>query len=225
MKKFLSDTEDSFLVVECGKPRTIARANSVLHFRSISGRCLGPRNPEIKLAGKKKQMKRLAVAYDFREDRGELLKDALVGLEDIIIVTSDFQHVKEARDIVVANADNKNSRIKITVYLYSEDTNKNNESKVAGDRELKKRNAPDSDLYKKAHARQNFPEKLKNGKLQKKCVKCGSKAEDLDHIIPVSLGGQNIAENAQWLCDPCYVKKGTEDREILKSCYARFSSL
>ena len=41
------------------------------------------------------------------------------------------------------------------------------------------------------------------------CLKCG--AEDglsIDHILPVSKGGQNTLDNLQTLCMPCNVSKG-----------------
>ena len=42
-----------------------------------------------------------------------------------------------------------------------------------------------------------------------KCLKCG--AEDglsIDHIVPVSKGGQNTLGNLQTLCMPCNISKG-----------------
>ena len=41
------------------------------------------------------------------------------------------------------------------------------------------------------------------------CLKCG--AEDglsIDHILPVSRGGQNTIDNLQTLCMPCNISKG-----------------
>ena len=41
------------------------------------------------------------------------------------------------------------------------------------------------------------------------CLKCG--AEDgpsIDHILPVSKGGQNTLDNLQTLCMPCNISKG-----------------
>ena len=41
------------------------------------------------------------------------------------------------------------------------------------------------------------------------CLRCG--AEDglsIDHIVPVSKGGQNTIDNLQTLCMPCNVSKG-----------------
>ena len=41
------------------------------------------------------------------------------------------------------------------------------------------------------------------------CLKCG--AEDglsIDHIVPVSKGGQNTLDNLQTLCMPCNISKG-----------------
>ena len=41
-----------------------------------------------------------------------------------------------------------------------------------------------------------------------RCAKCGSRHDlTLDHITPISEGGQSVAENLQVLCDPCHVIK------------------
>lgn len=44
-----------------------------------------------------------------------------------------------------------------------------------------------------------------------RCAKCG-KARKLtrDHIVPLSVGGQNTADNIQPLCGPCNSSKGTK---------------
>ena len=42
-----------------------------------------------------------------------------------------------------------------------------------------------------------------------RCQQCGSQSElQLDHIIPVALGGGTSAENLEVLCGPCNRKKG-----------------
>lgn len=41
------------------------------------------------------------------------------------------------------------------------------------------------------------------------CIKCGIYDITMDHIVPLSRGGQNTVENLQWLCRSCNAKKGT----------------
>ena len=37
-----------------------------------------------------------------------------------------------------------------------------------------------------------------------KCVLCGGHAEEVDHIVPVKLGGTSDASNLRPLCLPCH---------------------
>ena len=39
---------------------------------------------------------------------------------------------------------------------------------------------------------------------------CNNKAEEIDHIIPVSIGGRNIAENLQSSCKNCNLRKSNK---------------
>jgi len=49
------------------------------------------------------------------------------------------------------------------------------------------------------------------------CVICGKPAEEVDHIVPVSLGGALFdMDNLQSLCKECHKKKTKEDRKKLK---------
>lgn len=47
--------------------------------------------------------------------------------------------------------------------------------------------------------------------LDYECARCGVDGGDahldLDHITPVAEGGQDVLENAQWLCVPCHIPK------------------
>jgi 5-methylcytosine-specific restriction endonuclease McrA len=46
----------------------------------------------------------------------------------------------------------------------------------------------------------------------KVCRTCGNAAKDIDHIIPVSRGGQTELSNLQLLCRPCHHQKSRQDR-------------
>lgn len=43
------------------------------------------------------------------------------------------------------------------------------------------------------------------------CVKCGAEGRDIDHILPVSQGGQTEMDNLQLLCKPCHINKSRQD--------------
>ncbi len=41
------------------------------------------------------------------------------------------------------------------------------------------------------------------------CCNCGARTElQLDHVIPLALGGTNVADNLELLCRTCNLKKG-----------------
>lgn len=45
----------------------------------------------------------------------------------------------------------------------------------------------------------------------KKCLKCGSEINlQIDHVIPVAMGGNNDINNYQPLCKTCNIRKGTK---------------
>ncbi len=46
----------------------------------------------------------------------------------------------------------------------------------------------------------------------KVCRSCSGPAKDIDHIIPVSRGGQTELSNLQLLCRPCHHQKSRQDR-------------
>lgn len=48
------------------------------------------------------------------------------------------------------------------------------------------------------------------------CVRCKAKGivrmwEELDHIVSLDKGGEDILENTQGLCKPCHAEKTAED--------------
>jgi 5-methylcytosine-specific restriction endonuclease McrA len=45
----------------------------------------------------------------------------------------------------------------------------------------------------------------------KVCVKCRAPGVDIDHILPVSAGGETELENLQLLCKPCHIQKTRDD--------------
>jgi len=46
-----------------------------------------------------------------------------------------------------------------------------------------------------------------------KCVKCNKQGLEIDHIIPVALGGTNEISNLQTLCSRCHREKTNKDVE------------
>lgn len=46
--------------------------------------------------------------------------------------------------------------------------------------------------------------------MQKPCIYCGKKAEQLDHIIPLSRGGQHSVGNLAPACKPCNLSKNNK---------------
>ena len=49
---------------------------------------------------------------------------------------------------------------------------------------------------------------------RRRCVLCGNRATQVDHIIPVSAGGSNAMTNLQSLCEPCHKTKTVDDRRV-----------
>jgi 5-methylcytosine-specific restriction endonuclease McrA len=47
----------------------------------------------------------------------------------------------------------------------------------------------------------------------KTCRMCGSQGKDIDHIVPISKGGQTEMNNLQLLCHPCHIQKSRLDRK------------
>jgi len=47
------------------------------------------------------------------------------------------------------------------------------------------------------------------------CALCGEPGTVLDHMQPLSRGGDNHWTNLRWLCEPCNVRRGaTPDRHV-----------
>jgi 5-methylcytosine-specific restriction endonuclease McrA len=44
-----------------------------------------------------------------------------------------------------------------------------------------------------------------------RCVLCGNKGNQVDHIIPVSQGGLNTDDNLRVLCYDCHKKKSAQE--------------
>ena len=36
------------------------------------------------------------------------------------------------------------------------------------------------------------------------CINCGKKADELHHVVPLALGGNDIDSNKVWLCTDCH---------------------
>lgn len=54
------------------------------------------------------------------------------------------------------------------------------------------------------------------------CLKCGSTERiEMDHIVPVSLGGENTMDNLQPLCKICNIKKGKKIVDYRKKSNGR----
>ncbi len=68
-----------------------------------------------------------------------------------------------------------------------------------------------SDFYK----RQSIPMAIRRAVYERdghRCLKCGSNRRlSLDHITPVTSGGDNSVDNLQTLCLPCNLKKGSRN--------------
>ena len=55
-----------------------------------------------------------------------------------------------------------------------------------------------------------------------KCINCGKEAKEQHHIIPLSLGGNDIETNKVWLCSECHAivhgfnkeRRGTHWKEL-----------
>lgn len=45
------------------------------------------------------------------------------------------------------------------------------------------------------------------------CQMCGEEGEEIDHILPVSMGGQTEMANLQLLCKPCHTEKSRAERK------------
>jgi 5-methylcytosine-specific restriction endonuclease McrA len=58
----------------------------------------------------------------------------------------------------------------------------------------------------------------------KKCVYCGSPAEHIDHIIPLSKGGLHILVNLQPTCGRCNKAKGNDSDEDFRKWLELFTT-
>ncbi len=53
-----------------------------------------------------------------------------------------------------------------------------------------------------------------------KCALCGASADEVDHIVPVKLGGTSDAHNLRPLCLPCHkseTKRLSKERETYRA--------
>ena len=81
--------------------------------------------------------------------------------------------------------------------------------------------------YKKGPARRatNFTAKQRVEWIGTECAKCGTPENlCLDHIIPVSAGGESSFKNAQTLCQPCNIWKSNHEDRKLARAYKQFRS-
>jgi 5-methylcytosine-specific restriction protein A len=57
---------------------------------------------------------------------------------------------------------------------------------------------------------------------QGKCVLCGRRATDVDHIVPAYLGGTDADVNLRSLCNECHAaKSSTEGHAAMREARAR----
>lgn len=75
--------------------------------------------------------------------------------------------------------------------------------------------------YKKWRRNQDFRSAQRNSIKQRdgyKCVLCGSTDKlQIDHILPIGLGGGNAIENGQTLCRSCHALKTTKDKRLIRA--------
>lgn len=58
-----------------------------------------------------------------------------------------------------------------------------------------------------------------------KCINCNNPASELHHVVPLSLGGNDIETNKVWLCSKCHAiihglnpeRRGTHWRELQRA--------
>ncbi len=125
-------------------------------------------------------------------------------------------------------------KIKVHVYVYRVNRNydiKNRKDRVVYFDELisiynewknNKKYAQTSKKERKLMNNQLKDEVLKRDGY--KCCVCGKTEADgikleIDHIIPVSRGGQTTISNLQTLCNECNLKKGIQDNDLYKEKY------
>lgn len=86
-------------------------------------------------------------------------------------------------------------------------------------KELQKiRESQNTEYWRRKHERSQMTDKLRYSILKRdgfRCKICGRTAEDgvklhVDHIKPVSKGGETVPENLQTLCDACNLGKSNE---------------
>jgi len=66
--------------------------------------------------------------------------------------------------------------------------------------------------------RKNFTKKQRrevSEKQEGKCWKCGEPIEDIDHIIPLELGGKHEPANWEGLCKRCHKTKTALDMKLI----------
>lgn len=79
--------------------------------------------------------------------------------------------------------------------------------------QVKHTNRAARDRYRQRAARITRGQERSVRERDQVCTLCRAEGEEIDHIIPVSRGGETTMENLQLLCRPCHVEKTRAERK------------